>query len=95
MDWKRNRTHHVYYASGFNIGAGSALGVHANRMIECGRARTRTRDLGARMPCFYCSLLLYNKWVIVRITLCDGAGRRVVMTMSAFMTRIWKAVHEP
>ncbi len=61
------------------------------RVIESMRAKTRVADEGARMLCFYYSLLAYNEWVVVRAVLSGRGCRNGVMTQRAFAYQLESA----
>ena len=65
------------YAARWGIESGYGI-------LEQSRAKTRIRDLGARMMCFYYSLLVFNEWIILRIMLSRPRDRQSPMTMLVF-----------
>ena len=49
--------------------------------------RTRIADVSARMSCLYCSLIVYDKRIILRMSYPDDSGRRCGLAQMAF--KLW------
>lgn len=47
------------------------------------------------MPCFYCSMILFNEWTIIRMPLSDGTGGQNAMTTLTFKACLESLLIEP
>ena len=54
------------------------------RLVEDMRAKTRIKNVAARMLCFFYSLLGYNEWMIMRMLHSDNSERQSGLTQLVF-----------
>lgn len=64
-------------------------------VLEAARVKTRIRSRGARMMCFYYSLLAFNEWIILRIILSSPADHQNPMTMLVFKEMAESMIRQP